>query len=92
MFQLSKLWGKWLLASQYVNLVLLVLSAFISAPDLPFLVTWKAHAVEIHAAIAGVVATLQAMARSLTDTDGDGTPDIFDETPNGPPVAPPEGA
>ena len=78
MFQLSNLWGKWLLASQYVNLVLLLLSAFISAADVPFLATWKAHAIEIHTAIAGFVATLQAMAKSLTDSDGNGTPDIFE--------------
>jgi hypothetical protein len=79
-FQLSKLWGKWLLASQYVNLVLLLLSAFISAADVPVLASWKTHAIEIHAAIAGFVATLQAMAKSLTDSDGNGTPDIFEPT------------
>lgn len=81
---LSKLWGKWLLASQYINLVLLLLSAFIAGPDVPFLAAWKAHAVEIHTAIAGVVATLQAMARSLTDSDGDGKPDLFDAAPTDP--------
>lgn len=88
MIPLSKVWGKWLLAGQYANVLLMLLMAFISAPDVPFLVTWKAHVLEIHATITGVLGTLQAMAKALPDTDGNGVPDLF-ETPVTPPAEAP---
>jgi hypothetical protein len=85
---LSKLWGKWLLAGQYANVALMLLMAFGSlATDIAWLQTWKQHALEIHATVTGVIGTLQAMARALPDSDGDGTPDVFDTTPNGTPPA-----
>lgn len=92
MSPLSKVWGKWLLVGQYANVVLMLLMAFGSlATDIAWLQAWKGHALEIHAGITAVLGTLQAMAKALPDSDGDGTPDIFDATPNGPPVAPTEG-
>ncbi len=83
MSPLSKVWGKWLLTGQYANVAIMLLVAFASAPDVPLLVSWKQHALQIHAAITGVLGTLQAMAKALPDADRDGTPDVFDDTPNG---------
>lgn len=83
MSPLSKVWGKWLLAGQYANVAIMLLVAFANAPDVPLLLTWKQHALQIHAAITGVLGTLQGMARALPDADGDGIPDLFDETPHG---------
>jgi hypothetical protein len=81
---LSKVWGTWLMVGQYANAVLLVLVAISAAPaDVPFLVTWKAYAVQIHATIVAVLSTLQGIAKALPDTDGDGKPDVFDDTPDG---------
>lgn len=87
---LSKLWGKWLLVGQYANVLLMLLMAFVSAPDVPFLVTWKAHIIEIHAAITGVIGTLQAMAKALPDANANGVPDLFESAPV-PPAPPAEG-
>ena len=89
MFQLSKLWGKWLLASQYANFALMLLAAFASGDtDITWLQQWKRYALELHGGIAAFIGTLQAVAKSLTDADGNGVPDIFEGK-----VAPPsEGA
>ena len=88
MSPLSKVWGKWLLVLQYANVALMLLLAFGSVTtDITWLQAWKAHALEIHATITGVIGTLQAMARALPDSDGDGTPDVFDTTPDGTPPA-----
>lgn len=87
MSPLSKVWAKWLLAGQYANVVLMLLMAFAATQtDVAWLATWKQHALEIHATVTGVIGTLQAMAKALPDSDGDGTPDLFDDTPTGPVV------
>jgi hypothetical protein len=80
-FQLSKAWGWYLLAIQVLNGVAAALAVFAMKlpPDTQVTVLgWNA-------AIAGAVGGVQAFTKSLSDTDGDGTPDLFDATPNGPP-------
>lgn len=82
---LSKVWAYWLLATQGVNALAAGLMALNAIPDsVPGAAAWKAHALMIHATVAAVVGALQAFAKALPDADGDGTPDLFDDTPNGP--------
>lgn len=85
---LSRAWGTWLLVGQYVNFALALLLAFGSGTsELAWLQAWRGHALELHGTVSAVFASLQAIARSLTDANGNGVPDIL-ETP----VAPTEGA
>ncbi|MBY0490636.1 MAG: hypothetical protein K2R93_12410 [Gemmatimonadaceae bacterium] len=80
--QLSKVWALWLLVSQVLNAAVAALSTIIAAPtpDGP-LAIWKAKALLIHGAIGFVLAIMQAFAKSLTDANNDGIPDIFQGTP-----------
>lgn len=79
MTTLSKVWGVWLLLMQAGNAVLALLSTLIAIPDDATgpLAVWKAKALGIHVTVSVVLAGLQAIAKSLTDADGDGTPDVF---------------
>lgn len=86
MTPLSKVWAKWLLIGQYANVVLMLLLAFGAAsvgPSVPWLETWKANALQLHASIVAVLASLQGIAKALPDRDKDGTPDMFDDSPDG---------
>lgn len=86
MSPLSKVWAKWLLIGQYANVALMLLLAFGAVsvgPSVPWLETWKVYALQIHGSIVAVLSTLQAVAKALPDRDGDGTPDLFDDTPDG---------
>jgi len=82
---LSKVWGVWLLIVQLLNAFAGALSTVIAAPvpDGP-LAIWKAKALMIHGAIGVTVAVMQAFAKSLTDADGDGVPDLFQSKPTPP--------
>lgn len=81
MFPLSKTWAKLLLGVQLLNGVAAALAAF--ALKLPPESVTFAHSVNLW--IAGVTGGIQAFAKSLADADGDGVPDLFDDTPNGTP-------
>lgn len=85
MSPLSKVWAKWLLVGQYANVVAMLLMAFAATTtEIAWLASWKQHALEIHATVTGLIGTLQAMAKALPDSDGDGKPDLFDAAPTDP--------
>lgn len=85
MFPLSRVWAWWLIALQILNAVLAFLAYFQVIPgDFGWLVTWRANAAVWHGSIGVFLGSVQAFAKALPDTDGDGIPDLFDDTPNGP--------
>lgn len=77
---LSKVWGYWLFVLQLLNAALGTLS-YLGAMQLPADV--QAKVLTWNFGIAAVVGALQAFAEALPDADGDGTPDLFDDTPQG---------
>lgn len=81
---LSKVWGVWLLVAQVLNGATAALGGLNALPDsFPSAATLKAHALMIHIGIGVLVGSVQAFAKALPDTDGDGVPDLFDDTPQG---------
>ena len=79
MFPLSKTWAKVLMGVQVLNGVAAALAAF--ALQLPPEQVTHVHTLNLW--VAGLTGAVQAFAKSLADTDGDGTPDVFDDTPQG---------
>lgn len=75
MFTLSKAWGWFLLVLQLLNAIAAGLTYLSMVPGLPE----SAHAQVLawNVGIAAAVGALQAVAKGLADTDGDGVPDIF---------------
>jgi hypothetical protein len=79
MFPLSKVWGWWLLVAQILNALLAALAYFQMIPgDLAWADAWKAHAAVLHGSIGVALGALQAFAKALPDTDGNGVPDLFE--------------
>lgn len=77
----GKAWAFVLAMIQLVNALAAGLT-YISALELP--PGAKDHVLVANLAIAAVTGGFQAFSKSLADTDKDGTPDLFDDTPNGP--------
>lgn len=76
----GKAWALVLAMIQVVNALAAGLT-YISALELP--PGAKERVLMANLAIAAVTGGFQAFAKSLSDTDKDGTPDLFDDTPQG---------
>ncbi len=77
----ARAWAWFLLGVQIINAVAFALTAMSSFQLSPGM---KEQVMTANIAIASVVGGLQAFAKSLSDRDGDGTPDLFDEAPDDP--------
>lgn len=84
MVSLSRAWAKALLIAHLLNgstAAFVILATTVPEP-------LKHHILLANTMIGGVLAAFQAFSKSLGDRDGDGTPDPFDETPDGDPPKP----